>query len=140
MRKVTLEVKLITRNTDYAIRALLCMAKKKGSVSAPELTNDLKIPKAFLRMILQVLSGKKILKSQRGKGGGFMLAIKPSKVSLFSLIEIFQGPLRLNKCSFKNAACHNIKNCGVKKKIDNIQKYVVSELRGVTLESLLNNR
>lgn len=130
-------MKLITRYTDYAIRALLYMVKEQESVSVSELVEELKIPRAFLRMILQILGRKKILKSQRGKGGGFILALSPNRISLLDLIEVFQGPLRLNECVFKRNLCPNVKNCKIKKKIDAIQKYVKSELRDVTLKSIL---
>ena len=131
-------MKLITRDTDYAIRAVCFLAKsKKTRVSADELVKELKIPRPFLRKILQVLSKKKLLKSYRGQGGGFTLTIAPSKISLVDLVETFQGRLKLNECTFKRLVCPDIKICKVKKKIDNIQKYVISELRSVTIASLV---
>ena len=43
-------MKLITRDTDYAVRAIAHIALKKGGiVSAPELQNALRIPMPFLR-------------------------------------------------------------------------------------------
>ncbi len=131
-------MKLITRDTDYAIRALIFIAQaEKKIVSASELVKKLKIPRPFLRKILQVLNKKKLLKSYKGKGGGFVLAARPNKIFLLDLIEIFQGRLRLNECIFKKRICPNIKTCRLKKIIDSIQKYVISELRDVTLGLLL---
>ncbi len=129
-------MKLITRDTDYAIRALLYMVKRNGSVSAAELTQELNIPKAFLRRILQVLGKRKILKSQKGKGGGFTLAAKPNKISLLKLIEIFQGRLMLSECTLKKEVCPDIKVCQVRNRIDQIQQYVISQLDDITLTSL----
>ena len=130
-------MKLITRYTDYSIRALLYMAKKRDSVTVSELVEALGIPRAFLRMILQILSKKRILRSHKGRGGGFYLAVAPSSITLLTLIEVFQGRLRLNECTFKKAICPNIKTCRVKKEIDSIQRYVISRLKGVTLQSLI---
>jgi len=132
-------MKLITRDTDYALRALCFIAKdKKKIISAAELVRELKIPRPFLRKILQVLNKKKILKSYKGKGGGFLLALPLRKIFLVNLIEIFQGPLRLNECFFKKIACPRRKTCALKKKIDGIERYVIKELNSVTLASLLN--
>lgn len=132
-------MKLITRDTDYALRALCFIARhRKEIVSVRELVKKLKIPKPFLRKILQILNKKRILKSYKGKGGGFLLAVPASKIFLVDLIEIFQGPLRLNECFFKKMACPNTKTCGLKKKIDNIERYVIRELNSITLTSLLN--
>jgi len=131
-------MKLITRDTDYAIRALCFIAKcEKEIVPVSELNRNLRIPGPFLRKILQILNKKGMLKSYKGKGGGFMLAFAPNKIFLADLIEIFQGSLKLNECIFKKRICPDIKTCKLKKRIDAIQKHVISELKDITLVSLL---
>jgi Rrf2 family protein len=81
------QVKLITRDTDYAIRALCCIAKKKRElISAKELVECLKMPKPFLRKILQELQKEKLVHSYKGRGGGFSLAKSPEKTTLADLI------------------------------------------------------
>ena len=131
-------MKLITRDTDYAIRALCCFARnRRDRVSVSEMVKELKISRPFLRKILQVLNKKGLLKSYKGQGGGFNLRIKPSKISLIDIIEIFQGRVKINECTFNKKVCPNIKTCKIKKKIDGIQKHVVSELMGIRLDSLI---
>jgi Rrf2 family protein len=131
-------MKLITRDTDYAIRALCYIAgKKEGIVAVSGLVKKLKIPRSFLRKILQVLNRKRLLKSYKGKGGGFILSVSPQKISLVQLIEIFQGRLRLNECFFKKSICPNRKTCQLKKKIDRIERYVINELKDISIASLL---
>lgn len=132
-------MKLITRDTDYAIRALCFIAKcGKEIVPVSELNRNLRIPGPFLRKILQILNKKRLLRSYKGKGGGFMLALAPNKIFLADLIEIFQGSLKLNECIFKKRICPDRKTCKLKKRIDNIQKQVISELKDITLASLLD--
>jgi len=71
---------LITRDVDYAIRAICCIAKRKeGLYSVAEIAKCLKIPHPFLRKIFQVLNKGNIVHSYKGKTGGFKLAIKPSR-------------------------------------------------------------
>jgi Rrf2 family protein len=131
-------MKLITRDTDYAIRALCFIAGlKKEIVSVSELVKELKIPRPFLRKILQILNKKGILKSYKGKGGGFLLSVSANKIFLLDLIEIFQGPLRINECLLKKIKCPNIKNCVFRKKITEIEKYVIKELKPITIGFLL---
>ncbi len=131
-------MKLITRDTDYALRALCFIVKSKEKlVSVSELVRELKIPKPFLRKILQILNKRRILKSYKGLGGGFSLAIAPKRILLVDLIEIFQGPLRLNECFFKKMKCPNMKRCALRRKINNIEKYVIRELKSITVVSLL---
>jgi len=130
---------LITRNTDYAIRALCCIAKyNKSIVSVKELVEDLKMPKPFLRKILQELSRRGILISYKGKNGGFALKAKPERVYIGKLIEIFQGPIKLQEHTFRKKICPEIKNCVLKKEIDIIEKYAISKLNSLSIASLLN--
>ncbi len=131
-------MKLITRDTDYAIRALACMAAKEEEITpVAELVKRLRMPGPFLRKILQILNKNGLLRSYRGKGGGFALARPAEQVFLIDLIKIFQGPFQLNECLFKNMRCPNTRVCILKEKIEAIENYVAAELRSITVASLI---
>ena len=131
-------MKLITRDTDYAVRALCFMAQKKDDViSVTELVGRLRIPRPFLRKILQVLNKRGLLRSYKGVGGGFILADPPDKIFLVDLIKIFQGPFRLNECLFKKRICPERSSCMLRQKIDIVEEKVISELKDITIASLL---
>jgi len=131
-------VKLITRNTDYAVRALCCMAKKKEEiVTVNQMVKYLEMPRPFLRKILQILNKEGFLNSCKGKGGGFSLALLPEKIFLIDLMKIFQGPVRLNECKFKKSDCPYISDCLLKKKIDEIEKEVIVKLKAITISSII---
>lgn len=133
-------MKLINRNTDYAIKALMHIAKQNSErIPVSELAKTLEIPNPFLRKILQILNKRGVLNSYKGKGGGFLLACPPDKIFLKDLINIFQGPVKLNECIFKKNICPDLKTCSLKKKIDALEKYVVLELKSITLASLLED-
>lgn len=132
------KVKLIIRDTDYAVRAICHIAKGDGKItSTAELVKALKMPRPFLRKILQTLNRNGILRSRKGQGGGFALALPAGKIYLIDLMEIFQGPLKINECVFKKRICAKRDVCILKAKIDSIEDYVVSKLKAITIESLL---
>ena len=134
-------MKLMTRDTDYAIRALCFIAVRRGEVvSVAQLVSCLKIPRPFLRKILQILHKEKILVAFKGQGGGFKLAHKPNKISLVQLITIFQGKLRLNECLFKGALCPSVKTCRLKKRVDKIEQYMATQLKTITIASLISKK
>lgn len=108
-------------------------------ISVSQLVEKLKAPRPFLRKILQALNKKGILISYKGHSGGFALAKNPEEIFLTDLIETLQGEIKLNECLFKKMFCPDIKNCGLKKKIDAIERYVVSQLKSITIVSLSNN-
>ncbi|OGW80312.1 MAG: hypothetical protein A3G33_03730 [Omnitrophica bacterium RIFCSPLOWO2_12_FULL_44_17] len=131
-------MKLITKNTDYAVMALRYLCKNKGKVtSVKDLTRGVGIPEPFLRTILQVLSQKKVLKSFRGRGGGFILATSPQKIFLGDLMRIFQGSFVLNECIFKKKSCPYKHNCVLKQKVNGVESQIIARLKSITLASLL---
>ncbi len=131
-------MKLITRDTDYAINALYFMAENKERVyTTVELTEKLNIPRPFLRKILQILNKKGLVRSSKGKGGGFKLNIDPEKILLLEVMEIFQGKFSLNECFLNKKTCPGKRTCALKKKIDTVEEYVESELKAINLGSLM---
>ena len=119
-------MKLLTRNTDYGIRALCFIAKAKVRVvPVPELVKALKIPRPFLRKILQALTKNGFIRSYKGIGGGFELAVPANKLYIVEVAKVFQGSLNLNECFLNKKVCPNRKTCPLKKKIDKIEKNVI---------------
>jgi Rrf2 family protein len=134
-------LKLITRDTDYAVRAVCHIAKfQDRPVSADELVTSLRIPRAFLRKILQALNKNKILKSFKGKAGGFMLNASIKEIYLTDIMKIFQRWPKINECIFKKRICPNIKTCVLRKKLTKIEKYIFSEISYISMYSLIHKQ
>ena len=133
-----MSMKRISRDTDYAVRAFIYMAQNpRKTVSVSELTENVNIPRAFLRRILQVLCKHKLLRSQKGKGGGFLLAKSVEKISLIELMRIFQGEVRLIECLFKRKVCPDKKVCPLRRKVQKIEQDTLKQLELITIGSLL---
>ncbi|HNX68978.1 MAG TPA: Rrf2 family transcriptional regulator [Candidatus Omnitrophota bacterium] len=131
-------MKLITRNTDYAVRALCYLAGQgSAAVSVTELVARLRIPRPFLRKLLQTLGGEGILRSTKGQGGGFSLAKSPENIRLTDLIRIFQGGIQLNECIFKRKICPNRATCVLKREIDGIEQSALQRLEKVSIALLI---
>lgn len=98
---------IITRATEYAIRAVLYMAcQPLGEiVLKKDICRTQEITPAFLTKILQPLIKAGIVGSQRGVGGGFFLARKPETVTLFDIVKAQEGPVYLNQCLIKDGNC-----------------------------------
>lgn len=132
-------MRLITQNTDYAIRILCSMAKRKSNtVTAKELSAELNISWPLVRRILGELGKKGVVRSTRGRAGGFKLEATAERIYIMELIDVFQGLLKLNKCSVKGKICSNIESCTLRLKIRAIEKKVIDELSSITIESLID--
>jgi Rrf2 family protein len=131
-------MKLITRETDYALSSLCFIARREREIfSVAQLCRKLRVPRPFLRKILQSLSRKGILRSVRGQSGGFRLARDPLKVCLTDIMRVFQGKLKLNECSLNKLICPKRRTCPLRRKIAKIERYVLKELGSITITSLL---
>ena len=131
-------MKLITRDSDYAIRALCCIAQQEGKiVSVEQVVQHLQMPRSFLRKILQKLNKSGLLISYRGKGGGFVLAKSSQKIFLTQVMEAFQGNIEIMDHLFKKKKCPNVDICRLKRKIDIIEKDIIKKLKVISVASLL---
>jgi len=134
-------MKFITRDTDYAIRALLFIAKSEKEVfSVTTLNKSLKIPRAFLRKILQALQKNKVLRSIKGNNGGFILNKSTDKIFLIDLVKIFQKEVDLVQCIFRKNPCVNVKKCPLRAELKKIEAFAIKRLKAVTIGSLLQRR
>lgn len=106
---------VITRATEYAIRALLYLAKQPPGkiVLKKDICREQEITPAFLTKILQPLIKAGIVGSQRGIGGGFFLTKDPGEISLLDVLEAEEGPLYLNQCLIRAGACNRDLFCPV---------------------------
>ncbi len=104
---------VITRATEYAIRALLYLAKQpRGEiVFKRDICKTQDITPAFLTKILQPLIKIGIVGSQRGVGGGFFLLRDPSEFTLLDVVKAEEGPLYLNVCLERPGICEKDSYC-----------------------------
>jgi len=133
-------LKLLTKNTDYAIRALLHIARNgEGYISSREISSDEEIPLPYLRRILNKLREEEIIITREGVGGGAKINRDPAEIRISNLIRIFQGDLTLLDCVFRKNICSNVKTCPLRKRIKKIEDTVVKELEGLTIKDLIDD-
>ena len=132
-------MKLITRNTDYALRAICYIAQQKKMVTATELVKILGVPRPFMRKILQRLSKEKILESYKGQAGGFKLKRPSGKIFIIQIMRIFQGQVGLNGCFLKKEICPNRGKCILRKKIHVIENNALAQLKQINIASLIKD-
>ncbi len=130
-------MKLITRDSDYAIRAISCIAATKGLTSVRYLSQKLELPYPFLRKILQALTQGGLLFSIKGRGGGFKLAKPAKKISILEVSRVFQGKFILTEHTFKGKICPRFKVCKLKKQLDAIEKDLMFKLKKISIDSII---
>jgi len=95
----------ITRQADYAVRAVLYLARLEPNQRAAtsQVAKEQHIPPSFLAKIISQLSIAGLLHTSRGARGGVTLARQPKDITLLEVIESIDGPIMLNECVGENS-------------------------------------
>lgn len=131
----------ISKKAEYALRALVAIARQPRSWSIHELSTQEKIPIKFLEQILLTLRHAGILASKRGVGGGYTLLRQPSEITLREVIRVLDGPLAPVPCAAdepsENCTCPDPQTCPVRRMMIDIRTEIARLLEGRTIEDLV---
>ena len=129
---------VITRATEYAIRTVIFLAQQpRGEiVLKKDICRTQEVTPAFLTKILQPLIKCGIVSSQRGVGGGFLLARDPKEISLLDLLEAEEGPLHLNVCLVDDSNCDRDPFCAAHRLWGEAQAEMIRVLKSRSIAEL----
>jgi Rrf2 family protein len=130
----------ITRQADYAIRAVRYLAKQPPNQRSATSTvaREMKIPPSFLAKIISQLSIAGLLHTSRGARGGVTLAREPKDISLLDVVEAIDGPILLNECVGDPDGCVFAGDCLVHPIWVEAQESLVKRLRDTRFDVLAN--
>jgi Rrf2 family protein len=128
----------ITRQADYAIRAVRYLAKQGPNQRSATSTvaQEMKIPPSFLAKIISQLSIAGLLHTSRGARGGVTLAREAKEISLLDVVEAIDGPILLNECVGDPADCDFSDDCLVHPIWVEAQEALVKRLRETRFDQL----
>jgi Rrf2 family protein len=129
----------ITRQADYAVRAVLYLARLGMTERAATSTvaEEQRIPPSFLAKIISQLSIAGLLHTSRGARGGVTLAREPKDISLLEVIEAIDGPIQLNECVGEDGLCSFDDECTLRPVWTEAQNELVNRLRGTSFAQLM---
>ncbi len=129
-----------TLKTEYALKSLIHIASSNEPTSSTQIYEAEGIPMAFLEQILVRLRRKGLIKSLRGKRGGYVLA-KPAKdISLLDVINAIEGPYGVVKCLVPGEEMECIfflTDCVLRDVWNTVQLKIISILGEITLEEII---
>ena len=129
----------ITRQADYATRAILYLAgaKKGKRVATSQIANKQQIPPSFLAKIISQLSIAGLLQTSRGAHGGIRLARDPKNITLLEVIEAIDGPIQLNVCVACKGFCSIEANCPIQPVWSDVQDELIAKLKNTSFAQLI---
>jgi Rrf2 family protein len=128
----------ITRQADYAIRAVRYLAKQKPNVlvSTREIASAMQIPPSFLAKIISQLSIARLLNTSRGASGGVTLAKPAGDISVLDVVQAIDGPILLNECVGDTKQCVFEDDCLVHPIWIEVQEDLVKRLAETRFDKL----
>ena len=106
----------INRKLEYALISLRHMsAKAPGQLtSAKEICDIYRSPFDPTSRVLQIMAQHEILRAEQGAHGGYQITKDLSKVALFELAEMIEGPIQIVNCFHGNYShCEMTASCNV---------------------------
>lgn len=103
---------MLSQRVRYTIRALQHLARHygEGPIQLPEIASAQNIPAKFLTVILSEMSREGLVATQRGRDGGYWLALPPVDIRYGDIIRLTRGSLALVPCASRYAH-ESCKNC-----------------------------
>ena len=103
---------MLSQKTRYTIRAMQHLADRfgEGFVPLAEIVESQNIPAKFLTVILSEFSRAGLIVTQRGKDGGYALALPPVDIRYGDIVRLTRGSLALVPCASRYAH-EKCKNC-----------------------------
>jgi Rrf2 family protein len=96
---------MISQKAKYALRALVALARadSEKALLIADIAEAYDIPKKFLEQILLDLKRHGLVRSKRGRSGGYMLLKKPKDITFGRVLRIVDGPIAPLPCLSKIA-------------------------------------
>jgi len=132
----------ITRQADYAVRAVLHLAQmgpdKRAATS--QIAEEQQIPPSFLAKIVSQLSVAGLLQTSRGARGGVSLAKNPDDIALLDVVEAIDGPILLNECVTDTGSCTFSEDCPMRPIWCEAQNDLVHRLKSTSFATFTNGK
>lgn len=128
----------INRQTDYAIRVILSLAKRGDQALLPtsQIQQEMLIPKALsLRVVAELAKGGFIV-TYPGRDGGLKLARPAAEINLRQVVTYFESNFTVSECLHGAGTCPFDHSCPVRCRWARLQALILQELENTTFEQL----
>jgi Rrf2 family protein len=129
-----------TKRADYGLMAIHYIAAHEslGAVSAKRIADEFAIPHELLAKILQRLAKQRLIVSQNGPKGGYVLARRPRDITVGQVVRALEGPINIVSC-LEDSDCPQMQRCTLRRPVRKIQAAISQMLDTMSLAELVGD-
>jgi Rrf2 family protein len=128
-----------TKRADYGLMAVhyIAINDREGAVSAKRIAEEFGMPPELLAKILQRLAKRRLIASHNGPKGGYVLARRPSEISVGEVIRALEGPIAIVSCL--DHGCPQEERCNLRRPVRKLQAAVSQLMDTMSLAELTSD-
>ncbi len=124
----------LTSFTDFALRTLMRLAGDPArSFATNEIATEFRISRNHLAKVIRDLADGGFITTQRGVGGGFVLARPPQSITLGEVVRALEGEALVECFRADGGACVLTPRCRLKARLAAAHEAFLRELDATTL-------
>lgn len=127
---------MISQTAEYALRAMVFLAMRGQAATTEQIAQVTKVPPGYLSKILQQLGRARLVNSQRGLGGGFVLSRPIDQISVLDVVNAVDPIEPIKKCPL-GIESHGFNLCPLHKRISEATAAVEQAFAKSTLLELV---
>lgn len=129
---------MISQTAEYALRAIVFLAKHPDtSCTNQRLSEACHLPAGYLAKVMQSLSRAALVRSQRGKRGGFTLALPANELTAYDVVQAVDPIKRITQCPLDRPD-HCEELCPLHKCLDDAAAYLEQRLTDTSIAMLVS--
>ncbi len=129
---------MLSKTAEYALRAVVFLGGRNGKPAAAEiLAKETKVPRRYLHRVLQDLVASELLRSRPGPGGGYVLSLDNSQITILDVVNAVAPIHRINACPLGLKSHTSL--CPLHKALDDAYAATESAFRSVSIQELLDS-
>ena len=131
---------MVSTKGRYALTVMVDLARRSesGYVSLSDIAESENLSMKYLESIIAILNKGGMLKSLRGKNGGYMLAREPKDYSINEILLLTEGTLAPVNCIMQEGVqCDKAATCSTLPLWAGLDRVIENYLKGVTLEDII---
>lgn len=128
---------VLSKTADYALRALLVLARSGRPVTAEEIAGLTGAPANYLGKTLGTMARAGLVRAARGRTGGFSLATTADAITVARIAQVFSEPRAHRQCLLGTGRCNAADPCAAHHRWKLLMAAVSEPLEATTIADLL---